>query len=468
VASGEVSLRKAEVVLERTAPRDDAFWTARARTETVRGLLAATQAGAVGDEDAFHTLLLSIPAQQQEVVWTALDWARLVEGGATRRMRQVEAISCEYLGSFPIPLQEDASLGAFPGMAPAPPQAVETSEADDAWAGPGEDADESEDANDYEDADEHEGAGGSQGPDESEGAEESEREAGVPEALPGDDWPFDAHAVLARLKALVQERALIDERLRRACFLVKELKAYRWLGFTRFDAWCTEALGLNLTTIRHLVALEKHLQALPPLRQAVRDGTLTLEQARHVARNATLADVGHRIAQAAGLPALDTQRQAEAEEERRLRERGMMKLALSGRTHRLLLDALASAKHRGHGDTLGEALQCICAHFLLTWREEVKRGLRKAGPAMRRDDFRCQVPGCSRGAQHLHHIIWRCRGGRNHQRNLLALCALHHQRGVHQGQLVISGEAPDNVIIEFIGKEVMVRGWREPPARAVA
>ncbi len=144
---------------------------------------------------------------------------------------------------------------------------------------------------------------------------------------------------------------------------------------------------------------------------------------------------------------------------------------IDGRTfhevHRLFLDALASARRQNPGCTPGEALVCMAAHFILTWREEVKRGLLRSGPAMRRDDWLCQVPGCSRGAEHLHHIIWKSHGGSDGPPNLTSLCAAHHLQGVHQGNIVVSGQAPDGLTF-LVGEEAVVRARLEFPARAAA
>ena len=63
-----------------------------------------------------------------------------------------------------------------------------------------------------------------------------------------------------------------------------------------------------------------------------------------------------------------------------------------------------------------------------------------------RDGYRCTVPGC-RSAQflHVHHIVWRSRGGGHDMENLTTLCGGHHG-ALHRGEIVISGKAPAIVV----------------------
>jgi hypothetical protein len=75
-----------------------------------------------------------------------------------------------------------------------------------------------------------------------------------------------------------------------------------------------------------------------------------------------------------------------------------------------------------------------------------------------RDHHGCTVPGC-RSARNLdvHHIQFRSDGGRNELSNLLTMCSGHHAL-LHEGQLIVRGEAPHAV--EF--------SWREAPKCAAA
>lgn len=64
----------------------------------------------------------------------------------------------------------------------------------------------------------------------------------------------------------------------------------------------------------------------------------------------------------------------------------------------------------------------------------------------RRDKGRCVVPGCKEASRHLHHIVYRSRGGKWQSQNLASLCVRHHQL-VHAGLIQIAGNADDELII---------------------
>jgi hypothetical protein len=71
-----------------------------------------------------------------------------------------------------------------------------------------------------------------------------------------------------------------------------------------------------------------------------------------------------------------------------------------------------------------------------------------------RDRKRCTVPGC-RATRHIdvHHVVPRHLGGGHGPENLTLLCSGHH-RALHEGHLIITGQAPhltvvwDNGVIE--------------------
>ena|SRR5262252_4250403 len=64
----------------------------------------------------------------------------------------------------------------------------------------------------------------------------------------------------------------------------------------------------------------------------------------------------------------------------------------------------------------------------------------------KRDKGRCVVPGCREKSAHLHHIVYRSRGGKWRSGNICSLCVGHHAL-VHAGQIQISGDANDELII---------------------
>jgi len=79
----------------------------------------------------------------------------------------------------------------------------------------------------------------------------------------------------------------------------------------------------------------------------------------------------------------------------------------------------------------------------------IARGLDALLCNLFRDRHRCQVPGCSRPAAHVHHIEYRAHGCNNDESNLLCLCAAHHLFGIHENRMQVTGKAPHELVWEF-------------------
>lgn len=67
----------------------------------------------------------------------------------------------------------------------------------------------------------------------------------------------------------------------------------------------------------------------------------------------------------------------------------------------------------------------------------------------KRDLNHCRIPDCRERAEHLHHIVYRSKSKRLRwaTENLCWLCTDHH-RLVHAGEIRISGNADEELIIE--------------------
>ena len=111
----------------------------------------------------------------------------------------------------------------------------------------------------------------------------------------------------------------------------------------------------------------------------------------------------------------------------------------------VLLAQCAARKAAGRCISAGECFARIATEFVETWQffEDERNTLQKR--VLERDDGLCQVPGCSRAADHAHHIIFRAQGGTDDEWNLVSLCAAHHLHCVHMGWLRITGKAPDGL-----------------------
>ena len=83
-----------------------------------------------------------------------------------------------------------------------------------------------------------------------------------------------------------------------------------------------------------------------------------------------------------------------------------------------------------------------------------------------RDHHRCTVPGC-RSARNLdiHHIVPRAQGGTHHLWNMTLLCSGHHA-ALHDGLLVMQGEAPYGIQVHWVYGAPLPLGL-DPEARQV-
>jgi hypothetical protein len=112
-----------------------------------------------------------------------------------------------------------------------------------------------------------------------------------------------------------------------------------------------------------------------------------------------------------------------------------------------------------------EALAVIADHFVeVCWAHEppLKREWidgRRRRVLMRKAGL-CAVPGCSRAAVHLHHIVFRSRGGGDDATNLVGLCACHHLHGIHLGYLEVTGRAGERLHWKLgTGEAVPLEEW---------
>ena len=135
----------------------------------------------------------------------------------------------------------------------------------------------------------------------------------------------------------------------------------------------------------------------------------------------------------------------------------------------LFRDAVTSARLRaGPGLTPGQALFMMSAHFTETWVDLAMALWKKADEVMKRDQGRCQVPGCSHAAQHVHHIRFRSHGGGSESWNLVALCVAHHLVAIHQGFIRVRGRAPDDLVWEFFERDGFELAVLDPEDRGEA
>jgi hypothetical protein len=91
------------------------------------------------------------------------------------------------------------------------------------------------------------------------------------------------------------------------------------------------------------------------------------------------------------------------------------------------------------------------------------RGVQRGGPlpaairraVLLRDRCRCRVPGCRRRRYvDVHHLIARADGGEHSRSNCITLCSTHHRR-LHEGKLLITGDADAEPIFHNAAKRTV-------------
>jgi hypothetical protein len=116
----------------------------------------------------------------------------------------------------------------------------------------------------------------------------------------------------------------------------------------------------------------------------------------------------------------------------------------------------------------GECLRRVARHFIDTWKEAVEVRNTVRNRAMERDRGFCLAPGCSRGADHGHHVDYASHGGSDEETNRASLCIGHHLHGVHGGNLRVHGTAPDGLVFELVERPGTILGPRGPERLADA
>ena len=426
VRCGLVSTRKAILVSRVAVGEDEAAWTAAASSLREEDLARHVKeaGGTAPTEWDVETLLLRMDVGQQNRMDAALDVAREVLGPDRPRWQLVEAIAMEF-------------IGAHAEWMDVEPEAVvldrEAADAEDwlsTWV------EESGDVLRQIEALETSGAL-------------------IDLHKPGNQPAIrDARALDARLRRLLEARRGKDAPLGRLAEVVSRLGVWHWLGFKTFKQYCRERLQMSPRTVAQRIWLERRMCVLPEIREALSSGRINYTKALEVARGATALDVVRRIDLAVGTTCQQTARDSEEAEERQNRRAGVCRVwgpADAMETVRLAI-ACARAVSAGEARRIsdGEALAMMANHFVRVWAEHVVRQRAGIGPerlrVLDRTGGLCAVPGCSRPAQHEHHVTYRSRGGGEEASNRVAVCDRCHLMGIHGGLMSVTGRAGERLV----------------------
>jgi hypothetical protein len=412
---GEITPRKAEIIVPVAVGDKQMLWILRAKAETVRGLRKAVRAKPDSADEEWHRLTAAVAPEQRPILDEGLRWGGIVLGARSKKMERVEAWGQEYLSAHRVPEGRDV--------------------ADDVFLSSDADADAL--------------------------AERLERESrqwkdlatADPLKAPEFSGEIDPWRIDAELKGFMEMRNCWDDAFGHVALLLKQYRAWEILQFASFRQYCEERLGMAPRTVGQRVALERSLLRIPLLRQALKETRITYEKARVIARHfqdGHALELRPLIAMAETLTCVELRERLEVEAEEQMCARGLFTVTMPPHVIDLLKDTFRAVRAEAkRWISIGQCLLRTAAHFADVWRVHLKEIKTARGRILARDLHRCQVPGCSRPAEHLHHIEFRAHGGSNDPANLIGLCAAHHLFGIHEERMNVSGKAPDKLLWKF-------------------
>ncbi len=425
VRAGELTPRKALEVLPVARGDAEQPWLLLAESLSVRQLRGAV-ARALGapaeqaapaaeppDEERWKLLALPLLSEHRPVVEEAMRLAGEILGRGAPAWQRLEAIAQEFLGSHPV----DPGADELGETAPPTEDGVPAAELERAL--------------------------------EVESNGWDWLEAVEPVAAP-DLREMEVGALDARLRALVEMRASWDEQFGILAHGFVKAGLSRTLGFANLGQYVRERLGMSRRAFEQRVWLERRMEELPQLRQALARGDLSYEKARLVAGVADFATVNGWIRRAEASTCLDLEAAIEAARDAQACARQRLEARVPERVA-ALLDAALRAAAEASGRPLDPAwcLAVLAWHCVKVWGPLVARRRSTRTRVVERDGLRCTTPGCSRPSAQNHHVVRRSQGGSDDPGNLTPVCAPHHLRGIHGGLIRVSGTAPDGLVWEL-------------------
>jgi hypothetical protein len=262
----------------------------------------------------------------------------------------------------------------------------------------------------------------------------------------------------------LKARKGFDEAFGALVLQIVEERVWETLGYRTQGDYVQDRLGISVSSFRQRVWLERKLKDLPELREALFSGRLSFSKALLVAKGATPHNIEERIAEAVSTTWQQLERETTKEEDRRNRAAGVRRVWGPKDAAETVALAIVSAQrlHEARGEPIdsGEALARIADHFAKVWTEHDKGVAMELHPDTRRKTLMrqgglCAVPGCSRPAEHLHHVVYRSRGGPDDPWNLIGICSPHHLHGVHRGHLTVKGRAGELLVWRLGPRDAM-------------
>jgi hypothetical protein len=274
----------------------------------------------------------------------------------------------------------------------------------------------------------------------------------------------DALSLDALIQRLLKARKGFDEAFGALALQIVEGRVWEILGYRSQGDYIQDRLGISVSSFRQRVWLERRLRDLPELREALSSGRLSFSKALLVAKGATPHNIKGRIEDASSTTCQQVERESTKREDRQNRAAGVRRVWGPKDAAETVALAIASAQrlHEAHGERIdaGEALARIADHFVEVWSEHEKGVAMDLHPDTRRRTLLrqgglCAVPGCSRAAEHVHHVVYRSQGGPDDPWNLIGICSPHHLHGVHRGYLTVKGRAGELLVWRLGPRDVV-------------
>jgi hypothetical protein len=143
------------------------------------------------------------------------------------------------------------------------------------------------------------------------------------------------------------------------------------MQFATFGHYCTERLGMSARTVEQRAWLARRFFFLPGLKEAMREGRVSYEKARLIARCAGDKSIASWIERAEGLTCIALRREIEAHEATQMRAQGALDARVPRRVANLMSAAFRAVREAvGRWVSPGDCLEIIARHFLETWKGE--------------------------------------------------------------------------------------------------
>lgn len=323
---------------------------------------------------------------------------------------------------------------------------------------------------------------------------------------------MDLHALhqLARMTSgtLSRYRALLG----RLLLAIQRREAFTQYGCSSAAHYAVNHLGLPRREAAHLLQVARRLEGLPRLRMLANAGQIDWSKLREVVRVATAETEGEwaelcgvrTYAEIEDLVARSERGEVPPDRPVRVGPRSELRFRFEPEQMAVLERGLqALCQREGRQLSMDEAIELLFAEQLssrpvddaelkkvrsesvndLNWSERVDTSLepcpgndqiRIVNPdsrvpseaqrrrLLRRDGYRCAVPGCENHLWlHLHHLVYYSYGGKTEPENLLTICTRCH-KNLHEGRLRIEGSAPHGLrFLTAEGKDIRTERWLE-------